>query len=101
MIRLGTYTEGEIPEPLEYQFLDAGRQPLDLTGFTATFSLQIVGEAATSTDAVVGDNGKVTHVWSALEPGIFYAEFVVTNGTNTYISERLHGVVRKALVPPA
>lgn len=105
---LGTFVEGEIPEPLEYQFLDSAGDPIDLTGFTATFHTRI-NTVETDLAATVSDdeNGIVTHIWldGELERqgdrGSLRCEFVVTNGTNTYVSERLHGFISRAIREPA
>lgn len=103
-VDLGTYTDGEIPEPLEYTFLDADGAVIDLTGFTATFHLRIgavdADLAATVSDP---DAGEVTHTWldGELErqgnSGSLRCEFTVSNGTNTYTSERLRGFIRAAI----
>lgn len=96
-ITIGPYVEGEVPEPIEYQFLDADSAPIDLTGFTATFSLGYRTTAGQSLDADVStpDEGRVTYVWRAgdLMAGHLRAEFVATNGTNTYYSDRMNAVV--------
>jgi hypothetical protein len=100
-IEIGAYVEGERPEPLEYQFLDADGVAVNLTGFTATFRLQVGDPPGVSNAAAVATplEGKVTYTWAAddLVAGALRAEFVVTNGTNTYVSDRLVGVVRAAI----
>lgn len=105
---IGTFTEGEIPPPLEYQFLDEAGDPINLTGYTATFHTRI-GGVDTDLTASVSDpaEGVVTHVWVADElarqngRGALRCEFAATNGTNTYISERLHGYIREPIREPA
>lgn len=101
MIRIGPYCNGERPEPLSYTFLDADGDPIDLTGYTATFRLSINGATGESNAATVTTpaSGLVTYTWAAddLVAGTIRAEFVVTNGTNTYISDRLVGHVRAAI----
>jgi hypothetical protein len=98
---IGPYTSGERPEPLEYSFLDADGAPVNLTGFTATFRLSINGQPGSSNAASVTTplEGTVTYTWAAddLTAGALRAEFVATNGTNTYISDRLVGQVAAAI----
>lgn len=108
LIQLGTFIQGEVPEPLEYQFLDASGTAIDLTGFTATFHLRIGGVDA-DLDASVSDEdeGKVTHTWldgeltRANNSGALRCEFTVTNGTNTYTSQRMAGFIYPAIREPA
>lgn len=100
-IEIGPYVSTEIPEPLEYQFLDADGVAVDLAGFTATFSLQIDPAPGTSKTAAVTTpaEGKVTYTWVSgdLTAGTLQAEFVVTNGTNKFFSDRFSGAVRAAI----
>ncbi len=95
-VELGSYVVGEVPPPLEYQFLDFDGNPINLTGFgTSTFQwadyvqgqfLNPVTDTATVTDAVTG---RVTHVWDGDEfdsPGDHAAQFFVNDGTVQYAS---------------
>lgn len=101
-ITLDPYVEGEVPEPLLYQFQDSTGTPIDLTDYDATFHLRI-GTTAVELTAEVSDedSGEVTHTWAEGElvrsggSGALRCEFVVTNGTNTFISELIRGFVRQ------
>lgn len=99
-IEMGPFVAGEIPEPEEYQFLDADGAAIDLTGFTATFSLSYgaTGQSLAA-DVSTPAEGRVTYEWVAgdIVEGLLQAEFVVTNGTNTYISDLMGAVVRAAI----
>lgn len=101
-ITIGSYVAGEVPEPLEYSFLDADGDPLDLTGFTVTFRLSFDGAAGVESSADLSatpTDGTVTYAWAAgdLVAGALGAEFEATDGTNTYISDRLVGTVARAI----
>jgi hypothetical protein len=95
-VDLGSFVVGEVPPPLEYQFLDADGAAIDLTGFTVvTFQwaslvqgqfVDPVVETGTVTDAV---NGEVTYVWDGDEfaaPGEHAGMFFVNDGTTQYAS---------------
>lgn len=95
-VELGSFVVGEVPAPLEYQFLDADGVAINLTGFTAvTFQwathvqgqfVNPVTETGSVTDAV---NGKVTYVWDGDEfaaPGPHVGMFFANNGTVQYAS---------------
>jgi len=95
-VALGSFVVGEVPPPLEYQFLDADGMVINLTGFTtATFqwSEVIQGqfvlphvETATVSDALTG---QVTYAWDGDEftsPGEYAATFYVNDGTTQYAS---------------
>ncbi len=108
-IQLGPYASGEIPEPLEFQFLDADGDPIDLTGYTATFVFNINGNTGTErvADVTTPAEGKVTYAWQDGDISIgtvrearLRAEFVVTNGTNRYYSDLFYAPVR-ASIPTA
>lgn len=100
-ITIGPYVAGEVPEPLEYVFLDPDGNPIDLTGFAATFVLQLGAAASATLAASVTDAaaGTVSHTWldGELTAGALYAEFWVDNGTNRYASERFSGRALPAL----
>ena len=95
-VELGSYVVGEVPPPLEYQFLDADGAAIDLTGFgTATFqwSPYVQGQfidphVATATVSTPLE-GRVTHAWDGTEftaPGEYAALFFVNDGTVQYAS---------------
>lgn len=113
VVDVGSFVVGEVPAPLEYQFLDVDAAPLNLTGYTVArfnWSPNTVGtpfsapitETATVTDAV---NGKVTYVWDGDEfatTGPYAGRFFVNNGTNQYASLLLTWHVCAAVgTPPA
>jgi hypothetical protein len=91
---LGSYVVGELPLPLDYQFLDADGAPIDLTGFTTVsfnWGRYVLGqfvspttEVATVTDAA---NGITTYAWDGDEfavPGTHAGQFWVNDGTTQY-----------------
>lgn len=102
MIELGSFVVGEVPPPIEYSYLDAAGDPINLTGYTATFSI-VKGDGtdlSRTADLSDGPNGEVTYIWVAADmdtAGVLRCEFKATNGTNTFYSERFVGYVRAAL----
>lgn len=110
-VDLGSFVTGEVPLPLEYQFLDADGQPIDLTGFdVATFQWgeYVHGgfvDAVTETASVsTPATGHVTYVWDGDEldrPGEYGAVFFVNDGTTQYASVLITWQVCLAVgVPP-
>lgn len=95
-VELGSFVVGEVPPPLEYQFLDADGAPINLTGFTVVtfqWSEVIQGQfvAPTVETGTVSDAtaGKVTYAWDGDEfdsPGEHAAIFYVNDGTTQYAS---------------
>lgn len=96
LITIGPYIVGEIPAPLEYQFLDSADNPIDLTGYTANFQwgergfkssfINSITENATITDDI---NGKVTYTWDGDEfrsSGRYVGMFWVGNLANRFAS---------------
>jgi hypothetical protein len=93
---IGPYVVGEIPAPLEYQFLDYAGGPINLAGYTAKFQRGERGNTApfinvVTLNAVITDaaNGKVTYTWVASDfpaPGPYAGMFWVGNGTQRYAS---------------
>lgn len=104
-IDIGPYVVGEKPAPLEYTFLDSAGVAVNLTGYTAKFIYRrtddtspVTANATVSTPA----GGKVTYTWTGAEfatPGQWWAEFVVGNGTNRFMSLRLEYTVRAGVGP--
>lgn len=95
-VDLGSFSVGEVPPPLEYQFLDADGVPINLTGFTtvsfhwADYSqgqfINPVIESAVVDDAATGT---VAYTWDGSEfdsPGEHAGMFFVNNGTTQYAS---------------
>lgn len=109
-VDLGSFVIGEVPPPLEYQFLDADGVVIDLTGFTnATFQwgdyihgqfIDPVIDSASVTDAVTGT---VTHIWDGDEfdsPGEHVAMFFVNDGSTQYASILITWQVCLSVGPP-
>lgn len=100
-VNLGVFTVGEIPAPLEYQYLDWDGVPIDLTaGFTAKFNWTRVGATAAPTaNAAMSDAalGKVLYTWTGaefLQPGNYRAQFIVGNGTQRWFSDMITWTTR-------
>lgn len=111
-VALGSFTVGEVPPTLEYQFLDSAGVPVSLVGFTTarfnwgrwvggTPSLGAVTDTATVSDAL---NGRVTHTWDGDEfalPGRYAGQFFVNDGTTQLASLVIEWQVCAAVgVPP-
>lgn len=101
------YTSGEVPEPVEYTFQDSlGAAMTDLDddeGWTCVFRFQVRGNDSVEVDADL-DEGVAT--WTPVvgdfgAAGIYQGEFTATNGTNTFISDRIVWRVRPAIPEPA
>lgn len=94
---LGSFTVGEVPPTLEYQYLDSDGVAISLAGYgVAQFhwasyagGSPVVGpfnETASISDAL---NGRVTYSWDGDEfatPGRYLGQFFVNNGTNQLAS---------------
>ena len=99
-LSIGSFTIGEIPAPLEYQFLDSNGAALNFSGgYTAKFqwgrkvNVTVLANATTA-NAVITDptNGKVTYSWTGVEfvtPGKYVGMFWVGNNTNRFASIEL------------
>lgn len=99
-IKLGPYVRGEIQAPLLYTFLDSTGAVIDLTSYTAKFSIREQDGAPTLYTAVVGSpptNGQVVYAWTGAEwptSGHYLAEFWVGNGINRLASVLMEFDVR-------
>jgi len=84
-VQAGPYVVGEKPPPLTYSFLDSNGSPIDLSGFTAGFTLREKYGAPVSYSATVSSPsaGAVTYAWTGAEfptAGSYLAEFWTGNG---------------------
>lgn len=99
---IGPYVAGEIPAPLEYQFLDSDGLAINITGYAARFIYTPPGAAAVTVTATVTDgvNGKVTYTWTGAElvlAGRYSGEVWIGNGVQRFASLRITWSVRHAL----
>jgi hypothetical protein len=91
-----TYTAGERPEPIDYQFLDANGNPIPLTGFTGSATIRVNGvktsygtSNVTITDA---DNAVATFTWpdSVLDDeAVYRLKIWVTSASNRFASRAI------------
>jgi hypothetical protein len=98
-INLGVFTVGEKPAPLQYSYTDFDGNVINLTGYTATFQWQPVGDPAQVGAATVVTplTGTVEHAWMGTEfltPGQHVAQFWVGNGTNRWASVKIRWTVQ-------
>jgi hypothetical protein len=92
-VQIGTYTVGEKPVPLVYQFQDSNGIAIDLTGYTVKFEVrESLGAAPTILNATLvapATNGSVQYVWTGTEfptPGHYRARFWVGNASQRFSS---------------
>jgi hypothetical protein len=93
-VTLGSFVVGEVPLPLDYQFLDADGTPIDLTGFTTVafnWGHLVMGQIvdATTELAIITSptTGVATYEWDGdefAEPGTHAGMFWVNDGTTQY-----------------
>lgn len=93
-VTIGPYVVGEIPAPLEYQFLDSDGLPIDLTAYQARITICSPDGLPLTRNATVTDSagGKVTYTWQGDEmptAGWYTVFFWVGNGVNRFASVRL------------
>lgn len=101
-INLGVFTVGEKPAPLRYSFTDFDGNPINLTGYTATFLWQQnggIGQTGAAT-VPVPLTGTVEHTWTGAEflvPGGYTGQFWVGNGTNRWASVKIRWTVQTGI----
>lgn len=108
---LGTYTVGEVPPTLEYQFLDSSGTAISLVGFTvARFNWGLWVGGTPITDAITDEatisdalNGRVTYAWTGAEfatTGRHAGQFFVNDGTTQFASLVIEWQVCAAIGTP-
>lgn len=96
-VHLGSFVTGEVPLPLEYQYLDVDGNPLNLTGYSAArfqWGLYdrhaVIVNPVTETATVSSPStGKVRYAWDGDEfdvTGPHAGQFFVSNGLNQFAS---------------
>jgi hypothetical protein len=103
------FTVGEVPASLLYTFKDDAGEPVNLGGYSITFSWRHRDTPRADADnmpaALAGDgsDGEVEYEWDGLEfstVGVHEGEFVATNVTNTFVSELIRWTVHDAVYVP-
>lgn len=105
-LHIGPFVAGERPLPLEYQFLDADGDPLNITGYTVKFVMRERHGLSVTYNGSLLDaaNGKVVYTWTGTEmliAGRWEAEFTVENAGNRFVSLRLVFDVVRPVGPTA
>jgi hypothetical protein len=100
VVVLGPYTQGEIPEPFTYQFLDSEGVAIDMSGAAAKFYYGLADPDPTvelqDAEVTNGPEGRVRYVWAEddLElPGTYKGDLWIGNGTLRLASLRLRWTV--------
>jgi hypothetical protein len=101
---LGPFVAGEIPDPLVYEFLDADGNPMDLTGYTASFAYAELWGTPAAVRSAVADGSTVTYTWQASDlavPGRYHGELWTgeADGIPAYASVQLRWNVHRPAVP--
>lgn len=101
---LGTFTQGEVPAPLVYQYLDADGVPINLTGYQVRFVWKPAGGLPVTGNGSIVDaaTGQVGYSWSGAEfniPGPYEAQFWAGNLTNKFASDVIQWTVRVSVGP--
>lgn len=101
------YVAGEIPEPLEYTWLDDNGQPIDFstTQWDASITWRAAGGETVEKTATLTDpeNGVWTYVWEPGDldtAGTYRGEFIVENDAQRY-ARRWCMRVRPQMAPVA
>jgi hypothetical protein len=102
---IGPFVSGEVPAPLQYQFLDASGVGLPIQGYEVRFlfaeeDLPSVEHACALVDG--GANGVVQYVWQDGDldvVGHYIGELWTGNGTQRYASVRVLWDVRRSRGP--
>ena len=95
ILNLGPYTTGEIPPPVQYQFLDANGAGINITGYAVKFVYQRRGaSSATTRDAALTTAASGIVTWTPVAAdvetsGVYYGYFWVGNGAVRYASPRI------------
>lgn len=110
-VDLGNFAEGEWPDPVSYQFLDALGNPIDLSAqtqidfdFSKDGGTPIHGTGATQLDPTDVDNSTVEYAWVTADAGMtkghFAGRFWVELPTNRYASVLINWYVGDAIKGP-
>lgn len=105
-ITIGPYVKGEIPEQLQYTFLDEDGDAIDITGWAVRFTYRLssgtVDDTTTQTGVVVtGSAGIAGYSWVAADlatAGEYVGAIWAGDGTNRLRSKLFQWFVKDTFV---
>lgn len=107
-LEIGPFVSGETPAPLTYAFLDDTGVPLPEVDdtWTGVFRWWTRGSDPVENNVTVSSTAVATYPWAAgdisvVSTSVFKGEITITDGTQTYVSERIQWVVYSAIPAPA
>lgn len=107
--RIGPFTLGEKPEPLQITIQDYDGVAVALTGYTASFVIESVdqtvsGLGAGVSEVVAAASGITRYTWAAADfttAGFYRGQMWVGNGTYRYASDVFEWFVRDLTTAPS
>jgi len=107
--RIGPFTLGEKPEPLQITLQDADGSAISLTGYTAQFVIESIdqtvsGLASGTSEIVTAASGITRYTWAAADfttAGFYRGQMWVGNGTYRYASDVFEWFVRDLTTAPS
>lgn len=107
--RIGPFTLGEKPEPLQITMQDADGAALVLTSYTAKFVIEsvdatVAGLAAGTSSIPTPASGITRYVWAAADfttAGFYRGQMWVGDGTYRYASDVFEWFVRDLTTAPS
>ena len=109
VIRLGPFSLGEKPEPLQITIQDADGNVINLTGYTAKFVIKSVDQTVSGlgggvSDLVTPATGITRYTWAAADfttAGFYVGQMWVGNGSLRYASDIFEWFVRSNTLAPS
>lgn len=106
--RIGPFSIGEKPEPLQITIQDYNGTAINLTGYTATFIIEAVDQTVSSLGGGTSSiptpaSGITQYIWHAndfLTAGLYRAQMWAGNGTYRYASKIFEWFVQDATTAP-
>lgn len=107
--RIGPFSLGEKPEPLQITIQDADGNAISLTGYTVSFVIEAVdqtvaGLGAGTSEIVTPASGITRYNWAAADfatAGLYRGQMWVGNGTYRYASDVFEWFVRDNTTAPS
>lgn len=107
--RIGPFTLGEKPEPLQITIQDFNGNAVNLTGYTASFVIESVDQTVNGlgtgiSEIVTPASGITRYTWAIADfttMGFYRAQMWVGNGTYRYASDVFEWFVRDLTAAPS